>query len=444
MGEFTGALCMSKYKFVKHHFFKSHKVAKIRPMLQENRPLHFLIVGFTVLFLLNLCVVRPMHAQIPGEIPGEIQDEEIVDTVSEEGAVGGNINILISNYQFENISTRLGALRNTKEGLEKRGLASNVHGQTLHPNLYAGLLSDVGLGGNGKENETNFLSKLGFYTDGSAFFGDKDRTEDESSFDFDNYFATAGVDYKINDNLIIGTTFNYVNTGIDFDSPGDRTDVDTYNASIYGTYYVSKNFYIDGYGMYGWSDFDTRRNIDFSDSQHEQLESDHNGHQYALGITSGYDFTIGGFTLGPLGRIFYNKINIDGFDEKFSLNNEILDVDSQETDSLTSTLGFQSSYALKLPSCFQKIRLGVLVPQVRVEWVHEYKNDSRDLEASITSSSQSINISTEDPDRDYCKIGLGMSGVFAGGISTYVYYENILGFEDLTAHNISGGIRIEF
>ena len=102
-----------------------------------------------------------------------------------------------------------------------------------------------------------------------------------------------------------------------------------------------------------------------------------------------------------------------------------------------------ASYAYKTPERLQKIRLGVLIPQVRAEWVHEYKNDSHNLEASLVQANQIISTSTADPDRDYFKVGCGLSAIFAGGISAYIQYEEVLGLSNITAHNVAVGLRVE-
>ena len=52
----------------------------------------------------------------------------------------------------------------------------------------------------------------------------------------------------------------YTNSDVDFHSSDESTDISARNVSMYGTYNVTIIF-VDGYGMYGWSDFGAIRNM---------------------------------------------------------------------------------------------------------------------------------------------------------------------------------------
>ena len=72
------------------------------------------------------------------------------------------------------------------------------------------------------------------------------------------------------------------------------------------------------------------------------------------------------------GKIIYAKTTIEGFEKTVNISEietETIMVGSQETESLTTALGIDVSYAIKTNERLQKIRLGVLIPQIRDEWV---------------------------------------------------------------------------
>ncbi len=230
-------------------------------------------------------------------------------------------------------------------------------------------------------------------------------------------------------------------------------DVDGYSVSIYGTYYVLKKFYIDGITSFGWNAYDSIREIDypFADSSgnprwvDQTAKGDTDGTYYSLSFGAGYDFNIDGHTFGPYGRVNYLEADIDGYRESVTKNprdtgeaGENLDIESQDVKSLTTVLGGQASYAIST-------RWAVLVPHARIEWEHEYENNSRQLNASFVNDpgKTPIIIPTDDPDRDFFNIGVGMSAVFAHGKSAFVYYETVLGLDYVTAHNIAVGVRFE-
>jgi outer membrane autotransporter protein len=218
--------------------------------------------------------------------------------------------------------------------------------------------------------------------------------------------------------------------------------------SLYGIYYVS-NFYVDGIVTFGWSDVDIDRTIrytiaavDGTTSVSQTARGDTDTKQYSLGFGVGYDFNAGGWTLSPLVRVNYIRLDIDGYEETIDNTNAgfgwALAFDDQDVESLTSVVGGQISYAISTA-------FGVLLPQVRGEWEHEFKDDRRTLTARFVHDPAGADIlfSTDAPDRDFFNIGAGLSAVFRGGVSAFAYYETVLGLEDVTRHAVTVGVRKE-
>ena len=398
-----------------------------------------LALSCTLIIALGLYAGKSAKAVMPGV------ETIFLDEAVDGGNIGGNINNVVIETQFMNVSSRLSATRNSEQGRAMRGIS----GELKTRDLYAGLLSDAGFGYESSEDETSFFSNIGVFMQGTDFFGNKELTGDPA-FGFDNKDVGLGVDYKLGENIVIGTIFNYTNGDIDFDLNHESTDVSTESLSFYGTYNVTNDIYIDGYGMYGWSDFDSIRKFNLASetsSQANQLSRiDNWGTLYTVGVSSGYDFVLGATTFGPLGRLFYAKTDVDGFSKRIKISDtesETLAIGDQTSDSLTTNLGMEVSYSYKTSEFLQKIRLGVLVPQIRAEWVHEYMNDSKNLEATLVQANQIMNGATAEPDRDYCKVGCGLSGIFANGISAYFQYEEVIGLSHITAHNVAFGVRVE-
>jgi len=88
----------------------------------------------------------------------------------------------------------------------------------------------------------------------------------------------------------------------------------------------------------------------------------------------------------------------------------------------------------------------VLLPQVRLEWEHEFKNDARLLTARFVNDPlrQAIRFTTDNPDRNYVNIGVGLSATFRGGISAFIDYETVVALANVTRHDITVGMRGEF
>jgi len=412
--------------------------------------------------LLNLC-----NALIPADQPPSDKRQDPPDpSESEISPIYGVILRLLSNNQFKTIGARLAAVRfgpTAGISIERPVLALNTNEKTFSDTLVAGVspIIPVTISNQVSADEPSPFGKFGFFATGSFDFGDKDQTQRtteenlidvEDGFDFLIFDITAGVDYRFTDNFILGVAFNYTRVDIDIDpfqgSGGGSLDTNGYSGSIYGSLYVLNNLYIDGIASFGWIDYDLERNINFELDDYivnKKAKGDTNGAYYAFGASAGYDFNIGGFTLGPLARVNYARADIDGFREEIGGEGDGiglgLDVDSQDVDTLSSALGGQASYAISTS-------LGVFLPQVLFEWVHEFKDDSRTISSHFLADptpdeNTEIKLQTEDPDRDIFNLGGGISAVFPHGISAFVYYESVLGWEDVTSHYLSGGIRFE-
>jgi uncharacterized protein with beta-barrel porin domain len=302
------------------------------------------------------------------------------------------------------------------------------------------------------------FGRLGVFVNGTLAIGDKDSTSREAGFDFDTLGVTAGVDYRFTNNFVLGAAFGFASTDSDIDPSGGGGDLDTkvYNGALYGTYYL-QDFYVDGIASFGWSSFDLSRNIFYSipglgdnlapagrpTIVNQTAKGDTDGGHFSVGLGAGYDFRFGGLTVGPRGRLNYFKLDIDHFRESIDGTADgfglALEYEGQIVESLMTALGGQASYAVST-------RLGVLVPQVLVEWVHEFLDDRRPITARYVNDPLQVPIrfTTDVPDRDYVNVGFGLSAVFPRGASTFFYYQTALGLEDATKHEFVLGLRLTF
>ena len=216
------------------------------------------------------------------------------------------------------------------------------------------------------------FSRLSFFANGTFTGGNKPSHQSEAGFDFKTYGATLGADYRFTDNFVLGVTFNYLSTNIDFDTSsfentpaGGGIDTQSFGFSIYGTYYVSNQFYVDGIFNFGRNHYDIDRRIIYAipstdrtgalipgatTTVNQTAQGGTNSTQYSFSVGAGYDFYVQGFTITPFLRLEYSRLDVDGYQE--SINNTAngfglaLAFDGQDVESLLSGLGAQASYAI--------------------------------------------------------------------------------------------------
>jgi uncharacterized protein YhjY with autotransporter beta-barrel domain len=420
-----------------------------------------------------------------GDVPNPLLQMSTKEVSSQ-----GTSSVETSTLQFTNVGTRIAELRRGVSGVSLLGIALNDLEKTspsraiasLWPGQDRATVGDAGVlntfprfesGFSGSSSQpmlaqglsatsassagANPFGRLGLFLNGTFSFGDKDTTSREAGFDFDTYGVTGGADYRFTDNLVLGLAFGYTHTEDDYASARGNMDANAYTFSAFGTYYVGK-LYLDGIFSYSWNDFDSARNIVYTIPStdpatgalvpgttrvNQTARSETDGTQFAFGLGTGYDFTSRGFTFGPYGRLNYLQANIDGFQEHIDNTNAgsglALTIKEQDVESLTWVLGGQGSYALSTG-------FGVLVPQVRFEWEHEFLNNQRRITAAFVSdpANTPILLDTDNPDRDYFNLGVGLSAVFQRGVSAFVYYETVLALSDVTANRIAVGVRLAF
>lgn len=378
----------------------------------------------------------------------EAQVEGLRHMTSEETSAMGTMSVEITYAQAAAISGRLVTLR----GIGTAGLASGFDYRRMDPPLFAGPVTYYAAADDSGMQSIFQMGRLGAFLNGSFTTGDRDETSFEPGFDFDNWGMTAGVDYRLMENLVLGLALGYSDTETELDDSAGDIDSDGYAVSLYGIYNIDA-LYLDAIATYGSQDYDTVRNVRYTvDVPVDQtFLGDSDSDEYSVSLGAGYDFNQRGFTYGPYLQFNYLKTEIDGYTERLARINSdpgsglALTFDDQNIESFTSVVGGQASYAVGTG-------FGVLRPQIRLDWEHEYSNDQRLIKARflnvpddpVAVANNLILIPTEDPDRDFFNLGLGVSATLPRGIMAFVDYATILGLEDIDLHQIAGGLRLEF
>lgn len=288
------------------------------------------------------------------------------------------------------------------------------------------------------------FGKLGVWMNASYHLGDVDSTFNHRGFNFENWGVTAGADYRITDNLVAGGSFSYITSDNDFDGDGGGSDNDSYIGSIYGSYNITDALYVDAIASYGGINFDISRNVRYTitaptpDIVATKARATTNGEQYGFALSSGYQLHWQALSFTPYVRFSYLALHVDDYKEKGG-DGWGMRFREQNTRSLKTVVGGQTSYAISLPWM-------VLTPQFRAEWHHEYKDNARNITASFLGdpAAQEFLIKTPRPDRNYATLGVDFAATFGHGASAFVGYEALVGYRNVSSHRIMLGARMQF
>jgi outer membrane autotransporter protein len=374
-----------------------------------------------------------------GSNPGAAA-QGLVALTPEQASAPRKLITQISSVQVDNLTERLTALRRGASGISLRGLTVGIGDQAISGSLLASAVEQgLGTGGGASADDAWPFERLGIFITGDVQWGTKDRSTNEDGFDFDTLGLTAGADYRFTDGLILGAALGYAGTRVDIDAGGGKLDGESWSLSLYGTFYPTDHFYLEGSATYGWDSYDQERNIAYSllgDSR--QADARFDGSQYSLLLGAGYDLIRGGTILDMYGRLRYTSASLDDYQERGASGLDLV-IQGQDAISFKSILGAQVSRSIST-------QRAVLIPQGWVEWEHEFENGDDEVQGYFANDPNRFGFAlpTDRLETDLLRLGVGLGAQFGQGRVAFISYQTALGMQDYSEHNVTAGIRIEF
>lgn len=381
--------------------------------------------------------------------------------------------IKFSSLQFSNLASRLADLRGGASGFSFAGLDTGspvqsslgqlvaaLQDQTPSQNDGRGALSSLVGGGAGDSSSAgDMLSRWGFFVNGSVRSGSQDTNEDETGYDFKSSAVTAGVDYRFSSHIVGGIAYGHANGDTEFTDGSGRVDSRSNTISLYGSYYQDA-FFLDLIGTFGHIKYNELRDTTYTITTGLpsipsncvgttctiEASGETGARQFAVGASLGYDFHLTGLTYGPDLALDYTRVDVNGFTEN-DLNDSgmALSYGDNIGESLLLKAGGHLSYAISTP-------FAVVAPQVRIRYIHEFKDDQRGLLAhyvndptvnSSTGPLSNFYVFTDLPDRNYFDWAASITAQFAFGLAAFVDYSALGGYTGLQAHEVSFGVRFQ-
>lgn len=281
-------------------------------------------------------------------------------------------------------------------------------------------------------------SPWGVFVNGRISIGDAPNTRRQAGYDFETEGLTAGVDYQLNERFVIGGALGYLRSDTELGGGRGEIDVEGLSLSGYFTFYRQR-FYIDGIVGFGRNEYQTSRVIvlprAFRGSSRLVARADPDGNQLSANIGAGYDLLTGAVSLQGFVRVAYTRAEIDAYSEQ-GAGPLSLTFGDQEQDSLLTEAGVELSY----PFSFG---WGVLQPSLRLAYLRELADDSRDFEVGLQADPgrRRYRNRTDVPDRSFLNIGAALTATFVRGWASYLQYDTDAARDDFDVYTLSFGVR---
>jgi uncharacterized protein YhjY with autotransporter beta-barrel domain len=276
-------------------------------------------------------------------------------------------------------------------------------------------------------------------------------TEYEAGRHSDDLDGTLGLDHRFGLAGLLGLAFKYHHQRGDIDS-GGVFDVNGGGIWAYGSWWPREQLFVDLAAGIDLNRLGTQRIVSrqttiilprghttFFNPAPELASSDTHSHMGSAELSTGYDFSLASLSVGPRAALAFKHTALDAYTE--SGNTPMtLAFDSQSETSLRSLLGMQASKAFT-PRGF------VVLPQLNVDWLHEYQDDQRFITAHFAEDLRPdpsiLRFLNQAPDRDWFVIRASTSAVFPHGVSTFIALESMAGHTYIDRYRASIGVRAE-
>ncbi|WP_168282077.1 autotransporter domain-containing protein [Rhizobium laguerreae] len=169
----------------------------------------------------------------------------------------------------------------------------------------------------------------------------------------------------------------------------------------------------------------------------------------SAGIHTGYDWDIGGSSIGPRFSLNTSWKSIDAYSESEAagsrrdvpITGASLHYEEQDISSVQTRIGL----AVSKPFVFDAL---TVVPFLQLDYVHEFANDQRTIRARFVEDGRpdpfEFTFKTNRPDRDFFEFRTGVvAEIFNGGVA-YLDGRAILANDLIDEYGLTAGLRVSF
>ncbi len=284
-------------------------------------------------------------------------------------------------------------------------------------------------------------SAVGFFASVQHEAAERDVSGLEAGYKTRGNSFTFGADYRISKQWVLGGAVGLSQSDLDYSSQGGSLDGDVTSFIVFSSYALDSSSWETQLG-YAATSFDSVRQVKYLEGNVEvsdTLRGSTGGSQLLLNSQWQWDWNKAALNISPFVRFDYVQNNVDGYGENGSSGLPMV-IAEQSTDQLTLGAGVQSTYVLNR-------NWGVLIPMAKLTLLSEVTSGFDPVASHFAYDPDPENtfaLKNDGEDKAYAQVALGSSFIFKAGVSGFLQYQQIVGYDNLAAYQIQGGIRYEF
>ncbi|RSB43065.1 autotransporter domain-containing protein [Brevundimonas sp. 357] len=282
--------------------------------------------------------------------------------------------------------------------------------------IAAGMVEHVG-GSNG-EARPGASGEIGqghasWWLDGAVDLGFKRRDRVREGFRFSTDGLTAGVDWGVSDNLLVGLGGGFGRDDSRVGLNGTHTTADAYSGFVYGSWQPRRSVFVDGVLGYTAMAYEAKR---WAAEASALLDSERDGRQLFGAVSAGWEHRGRRLHYSPYARVEFADIELGGFTETGD-DMWALDFEEQKSTRVTAALGVHGDYLFRF-------RAGDLLPTFRAEYRQEVKNGGETgVRYSDWTESPRYSVELAPYDDKNLVLGVGVTWRGVNGVNWSVDYE---------------------
>ena len=245
--------------------------------------------------------------------------------------------------------------------------------------------------------------------------------------------TTAGADYQVNRNLLLGAAVGFTSTSFSVNNSGAQGQADDGQFALYANYSTGPA-YVAGSIGYSHAEGTMLRDISLPGLP-GQARGSISGNQVLGGAETGYDFKLpNGIVATPFAGLQLAAYTQNAMVESTG-GPLALAVQQASASSVVSQFGGRFATDLHLAGL-------TISTQAELGWAHEFASTARSITASFVGApSTPFTVSGAQAGRDHAIVGFGVATAITQNTSLFVRYDGAIDGSD-NSNALSGGIRM--